>query len=159
MQKEMGVNTKAVEEKAKEIFGEDGLFCAESVLTAVAEESGLISPIIPRIATGFCGGIARTSGMCGAVSGGIMAIGLLFGRDNAEQSNETAYKKVQQFLHTFKKEYKSINCSDLIGVDLSKEEDRKIFIDKGMMKNCRQFTGKAAGMVAALIADGKSDEV
>ena len=43
------MDIKQVEEKAKEIFGPEGLFCAESVLNAVSEEVGIITPIIPRI--------------------------------------------------------------------------------------------------------------
>jgi C_GCAxxG_C_C family probable redox protein len=145
------MDKKIVEERAKKMFGADGLFCAESVLAAVSEEAGIISPLIPRIATGFCGGVARTRGICGAVTGGIMALGILYGRDNAEQSYETVYEKVQQFLQAFEEEYMSINCFELTGCDLSKEEGRQAFVEKNMMEKCRQFTGRAASLVAELI--------
>ena len=152
------MDKKRVEEKAKEMFGADGLFCAESVLTAVADEASIISPLIPRIATGFCGGIARTRGMCGAVTGGIMALGILYGRDNAEQSYETVYEKVQHFLQAFEEEYRSINCFELTGFDLSKEEERQAFVEKGMLEKCRQFTGRAASLVADLIRGEEDNE-
>ena len=152
------MDKKKVEERAEKMFGSDGLFCAESVLMAVSDESGVISPLIPRIATGFCGGIARTSGMCGAVTGGIMALGILYGRDNAEQSYETVYEKVQQFLQAFEEEYMSINCYELTGCDLSKEEERQAFVEKGMLEKCRQFTGRAASLVADLIRGEEDNE-
>jgi C_GCAxxG_C_C family probable redox protein len=145
------MDAKLVEEKAKRIFGADGLFCAESVLTAVAGEAGVVSPLIPRIATGFCGGMARTSGMCGAVTGGIMALGILYGRDTAGQAQEVVYEKVQRFLRAFKKEYTSLNCYELIGYDLSNEAEHEAFTQKGVMEKCRQFTGGAARLVAALV--------
>jgi len=44
----------------------------------------------------------------------------------------------------------SINCFELTGCDLSKEEERQAFVDKGMMEKCRQFTGRAASLVAEL---------
>jgi C_GCAxxG_C_C family probable redox protein len=59
---------------------ESGYWCAESVLLAVAEAKGVQSDLIPKIATGFCSGMARTGGQCGALSGGILSIGLLLGR-------------------------------------------------------------------------------
>ena len=152
------MDTKLVEEKAKKMFGADGLFCAESVLTTVSDEAGVISPLIPRIATGFCGGIARTRGMCGAVTGGIMALSILYGRDNAEQPYETVYEKVQQFLQAFEKEHMSINCFELTGCDLSKEEDRQAFVEKEMMEKCSQFTGRAASLVAELISGEEDNE-
>ena len=142
-----------LEEKARKIFGADGLFCSESVLTAVSEEAGVTSPLIPRIATGFCGGISRTGGICGAVTGGIMALGMLYGRDNPDQPFETVYEKVRKFLQAFEKENMSVNCFELTGCDLSREEGRQEFAEKGMMERCRQFTGKAAGLVAELIIE------
>jgi len=151
------MDAKQVEEKAKKIFGANGLFCAESVLMAVSDEAGVTSPLIPRIATGFCGGIARTSGMCGAVTGGIMALGILYGRDNPEQNYDTVYAKVQKFLLAFEKENMSVNCFELTGCDLSKEEGRKAFSEKGMVEKCRQFTGRAASLVAELISGEEDD--
>jgi len=152
------MDTKLVEEKAKKIFGPGGLLCAESVLTSVSDEAGVISPLIPRIATGFCGGIARTRGMCGAVTGGIMALGILYGRDNTEQSYEIVYGKVQQFLQAFEAEYKSINCFELTGCDLGKEEERKAFVEKGMIEKCRQLTGRAASLVAELVSSEEGNK-
>jgi len=145
------LDIKKVEKKAEELFGESGLWCAESVLTAVSDEAGIISPLIPRIATGFCSGIAQTRGMCGAVAGGVMALGIVYGRDNAEKSHETVYEKTQQFLRAFEEEYKSINCFELTSCDLSTEEGQKAYADNDVLEKCRQFTGRAAGLVAKLI--------
>ncbi len=147
------MDPKQIEEKAKKIFGADGLFCAESVLTAVSDEAKVVSPLIPRIATGFCGGFARTRGTCGAVTGGIMALGILFGRDAAKQPYEPVYKRVQQFLRLFEEEFGSTNCFELTGFDLSKKEGRQAFAERGMMEKCRHFTGRAARLVAELSND------
>ncbi len=80
-----------------------------------------------------------------------MALSILYGRDNTEQSCETVYKKVQRFIEAFEKEYTSTNCFELTGFDLNKEEERQAFFEKGMMEKCRQFTGRAASIVAELI--------
>ena len=58
--------------RSKQLF-ESGYGCAESVLLAVCESKGIQSVLIPRIASGFCGGVANTNGMCGTVAGGILA--------------------------------------------------------------------------------------
>ena len=44
-----------------------GFYCAESVVMAVAKAEGVDSGLLPRIATGFGGGMARTCGDCGAL--------------------------------------------------------------------------------------------
>lgn len=147
------MDQERIEKKAKKMFGADGLFCAESVLTAVSDEANVISPLIPRIATGFCGGFARTRGTCGAVTGGMMALGILYGRDDAKQPYEPVYKKVRQFLRLFEEEFGSINCFELTGFDLSKQKERLAFAEKGMIEKCRHFTGRAARLVAELSND------
>ena len=145
------MDAKRAEEKAKSLFGADALFCAESVLSAVADEAGIVSPLIPRIATGFCGGMARTRGACGAVTGGIMALGVLCGRDDARQAHDTAYDKVQKFIAAFEKAYTTIDCFELAGFDLGNAAQRRAFTEKGVMEKCRGFTGTAARLVVELV--------
>jgi C_GCAxxG_C_C family probable redox protein len=151
------MDAKEIEKRAEELFG-SGLYCAESVLLSVAEHAGIASPLIPKIATGFCGGMSRTRGMCGAVNGGVMALGLLFGRNNPELPVDAVYGKVQQFLNTFHEEYGSINCFELIGVDLGTERGREQFKQMGIRSTCRGFTGGAARMVAEIIQGEASNE-
>jgi C_GCAxxG_C_C family probable redox protein len=105
-------------QRSLELF-KSGFFCAESVLLAIAESQGIQSDLIPRIATGFCSGISRTGGMCGAVSGGIMGIGLVVGRDSPAESLEPAYALTQKLISRFEGQYGSVNCRQLIGCDLS----------------------------------------
>lgn len=67
-------------ERARELFS-SGFYWAESVLLAVAEALDIQSDIFPKIAPGFCSGIARSGGQCGALSGAIMGLGLITGRN------------------------------------------------------------------------------
>jgi C_GCAxxG_C_C family probable redox protein len=151
------VDTKKIEERAKEHFGMNRLFCAESVLLTVSEELGIDSPLIPKIATGFCGGMAHTCGTCGAVAGAVMAIGLVYGRDKGKQPYGPVYEIVQQFFQAFEDEFKSTNCLELTGCDLNTEEGRQAFVDRGVMGKCKRFTGKAAALVAKLIDEEKAE--
>lgn len=56
------------------VFTASGLNCAETVLSTMCAYWDVESPLIPRIATPFGGGLAATRGVCGAVSGALMAI-------------------------------------------------------------------------------------
>ncbi len=147
-----GMNAEHAGQRADELFS-SSLYCAESVLKAVAEEANIESWIIPRIATGFCSGLARTNGTCGAVNGGIMALGLLLGRDDSEGSLDGIYAKVQEFLKGFENKFGSCNCFKLTGCDLTTEEGRKDYYLKEMPDKCSELTGMAAYMVTGLITD------
>lgn len=141
-----------IEETAKksgELF-ETGYFCAESVLLSIAESKNVQSPLIPRLASGFCSGTTRMSQMCGAVSGAIMAIGLLHGRDNGDDSIETCYRLVQKFVNSFTDRFGSSNCRELTGCDLATERGQQEFKDNNMIEKCQDFVKEATRMVLSI---------
>lgn len=150
------VDAAAVSRRAGELF-ESGLYCAESVLKAMAEAYGLETQAIPRIATGLCGGVSRTCGTCGAVNGAILGLGLLLGRNSPDDSVESCYASVRQFLEAFENRFGSINCKELTGCDLGTEDGQKSFADHNMNERCGGFTEQAAGL--AVMVAGKNTTI
>jgi len=139
-----------VAQKSADHF-KSGLYCAESVLLAVTQHKGIQSDLIPKIATGFCSGISRTTGMCGAVSGAIMAINILFGRNSAEESVEQNYEAVNKFIELFENKFGSTNCESLIGCDLGTEKGQNFFENNNLIERCQLYTGLAARMAMEVI--------
>lgn len=139
-----------VAQRSRRLF-ETGLCCTEGVVLSIAESKGIKSDLIPKIASGFCGGMARTSRTCGAVSGGIMAIGLFFGRSSPDDTLATAYSIIQEFLTAFEERYGSTNCKKLTGCDLGTEEGRKYFSDHKLSVNCHEYTEEATRIALSLI--------
>jgi C_GCAxxG_C_C family probable redox protein len=123
-------------------------------LLAVAEHLEIRSDIIPRIATGFCSGVARTGGLCGAVSGGIMAIGLALGRNAPADSIDPCYLAVHSFLDRFSDQFQAITCLELTGVHLGTPEGQAGFREKGQFKNCVNYAGEATRLVVEIL-DGQ----
>jgi C_GCAxxG_C_C family probable redox protein len=121
------------------------------VLLAVAESEGIQSDFIPKIATGFCGGVSRTCGMCGAVSGGIMAIGLLSGRSAPTESVADSYGMVRKLVEDFGSQFGSTNCKELTGCDLGTDEGQKYFKENSIKQRCRIFTEQATRIALSLI--------
>ena len=143
--------------KTQELFA-SGFFCAESVLKAVAMENGADADILPAIATGFCGGMSRHAEMCGAVTGGIMGLGLVFGRNTVQNSTQGCYKAVTEFLKSFKDLHGSLNCKDLIGYDLGVAEELEQFGKENPgFEKCIRFSMDAASMVQEIINCKKND--
>ena len=133
-------------------YFESGLYCAESVLQAIADESGISSEYIPRIATGFCGGMALTGGLCGALTGGIMALGLLYGRNNGTESRDDVYDRTRRLIEAFEDRFGATNCTSLLGCDISTPEGLAIFESKGLEQTlCLKLTEQTAGLVDRII--------
>jgi C_GCAxxG_C_C family probable redox protein len=121
------------------------------VLLAVAESEGVQSELIPKIATGFCGGVSRTCGMCGAVSGAIMAIGLFAGRNTPTETVAESYTMVRKLVKEFGERFGSTNCKDLTGCDLGTEEGQNYFKDNNIRQKCRGYTEEATRISLSLI--------
>ncbi len=142
--------------RSLELF-KSGFYCAESVLQAIAESQGIHSDLIPRIASGFCSGVARTGGMCGAVSGAILSIGLVAGRNLPAESIEPSYALTQKMIRLFESEYGTVNCRQLIGCDLATEAGQRYFMENNLMERCYQYTEAATRMALSLIDEHKSE--
>jgi len=87
-----------------------GLNCAESVLQSVLEYTdGHQGSAYYRLATPFGGGIGGChEELCGALSGGVMAIGYLTGRNHPDQ-DETLSREIAVCLRNRFQEY--ISCT------------------------------------------------
>lgn len=141
--------------RAKARF-ESGYYCAESVLLAVAEERGIDCEAIPRIATGLCSGVARSCGMCGAVLGAILSIGLALGRDRPENSVEPTYVAVNAVLEAFSTRYGSTNCHELTACDLGTDEGQTRFEEKGQCETCGEYVEAATQLALEAIEQHES---
>ena len=142
---------KAISERAAKCFESD-FNCAESVLMSLAELIGVKSELIPKIATPFGGGIGRRGSVCGALTGGIIAIGLKFGRSEPKDTErkEESYKKALELFKRFEKKFGSALCYDLIRLDLTTPEGRKR-IKAVRLEKCISFVRSAARNAAQLM--------
>jgi len=102
-----------------------GYNCAESVLLTMTRHEGKKSPLIPKIATPFGGGMARSGSVCGCVTGALMHIGLKLGRMQCTGDREKAYAAATSFLNSFELKFGSLICYELIGCDFRTPEGRK----------------------------------
>jgi C_GCAxxG_C_C family probable redox protein len=138
-------------EKAVELF-DSGFNCAEAVLFALSQKFNQKSSLIPRIATGFGAGVGRSGQTCGALSGAVMAIGLLKGCDKGEEEREkrnAAYVNVRQMIEDFEKEFGSNQCRMLTQCDLQTHEGQEKYRHEELRKKlCSKLVGWCADYVA-----------
>ncbi len=95
--------------------------CTQGVFTAYAVEHGIDEKLALKLATNFGGG-ARKGEMCGAVSGALMVLGLLYGHSESEdhETKARSYALSEEYRSRFIRENGSVVCRELLGYDLSK---------------------------------------
>ena len=75
---------------------------------------GKLGPQSIRMATPFGGGVGGTrEELCGALAGGVMVIGALYGRTNSSQSDEQAYALAKQFREAFLAAFDHTQCAPI----------------------------------------------
>ena len=94
----------------------EGYNCAQAVMVAFTDLTGLDKDLAARTASSFGGGMGRMREVCGAVSGMLMVAGILYGYDDISdaKAKRDHYKLVQELAGKFKEEAGSIVCRDIL---------------------------------------------
>ena len=90
-------------------FRKEGYNCAESIIKAFNEDTNLDIPV--SIASPFGGGMAVGS-TCGAITGTLMAVGALKGRNSSDEKNNSR-TITKDVITTVKEKYGTIECIEL----------------------------------------------
>ncbi|MGL5479207.1 MAG: C-GCAxxG-C-C family protein [Clostridium sp.] len=146
-------NKERVEEirKIAEGYFERGeFFCSEAVVKTINDALGKpFSDDVTKLASGFPVGIGKSGCLCGAVSGGVMALGMVYGRSHLEPMNDKMFEESKALHDHIREMYKSTCCRVMT-------KDFKEFNSPERKAHCIKITGEVAAYVAnRLIEDGK----
>lgn len=94
------------------------LNCAEAVFTAVCRVTRQPEGLYPRVATPFGGGLCGLQDKCGALTGSLMSIGLIMGRETGGDK-QPAYQAGRAFIAWFQENFICCDCRALTGCDTS----------------------------------------
>lgn len=137
-----------VEQRAFDYF-QSGFLCSEAVSKTIVELFGREpSHDIPRIASGFGGGFGGTrDDACGALSGGIIALGYLFGRMTPTEDYRPIFELVAEYKRRFRERFGSSTCNILL----------EGFGEQDDWAKCKRMAAEAAGILWEIVKE-KVDE-
>jgi C_GCAxxG_C_C family probable redox protein len=136
--------------------------CAQGTLLALQEHFNLGNAQVLKAATAMPG-IALRGETCGAVIGAIMALGLAFGREKAEDSAAVrrTTSAARKLCKRFEQELGGCNCRDVQhhifgrSFKLTDPQEGMEFVKAGASKKCRLPAGTAARIAGELIMEGR----
>jgi len=101
---------------ARDCYARPNTNCAQATLCAFCKETRLSEETAMKLATGFGGGL-RDEEVCGAVTGAVMALGLVMGQTSEDDTDarQKVYDLTTEFNKRFKEKHSSIVCRDLKG--------------------------------------------
>ena len=141
-------------QKAQNLFLE-GYNCAQAVLCAFDDVTGIDKQTSTRLASSFGGGMGRLREVCGTVSGALLVLGIVCGYSDPEDTAaKTAhYHLVQEFARRFTELNGTIICRELLkGVkvkpgDRPEERTEEYYA----ARPCLRHVGEAAAIVDEMI--------
>ena len=138
-------------EKGAKLFRQ-GYNCAQSVLLTMQDFWNEKKPLEPKIASAFGGGIGGTGSLCGALTGGVIAIGQKYGSNKPiPEGRGKAYSLALKFYKRFQEKHGSVLCRDLVGYDLTDPRERKKAWDSNVfISNCVHFVENAVDILIDL---------
>ena len=133
---EKNVNDKASIARSK--FNE-GYNCTQAIVYSFADEMGIDRDLLLTLALGFGVGMGRKQEVCGAISGAVMVIGAIYGKQNSKDNSQT-YRNIQLLIDGFTEEKGSIKCLDLLsGCNLLTDEGQCEFKEKKLRSRCESY--------------------
>ena len=110
------MNKHSVEQAAMNFYRVSGFHCAESVCKALIEACAKQTNVpLHKLASGFGGGIGGTrTEICGALSGGIIAMGWLCGRTEPSDDKKKILALSAELNNQIHEQYGCLRCSELL---------------------------------------------
>lgn len=132
-----------------------GYNCAQAVAVAFADVTGLSEEFSAKMASSFGGGIGRMREVCGAVSGMMLVLGLLYGyTDPGENSAKKAqYQQIQALAGQFREEVGSIVCREILKNPPSDPTPSPRTAEYYKQRPCARMVATASRLLDGFIAE------
>lgn len=107
----------SIPERAVSLFL-GGYNCAQAVFGAFAEQMGMETSTAAQMASALGGGLCRMRETCGAVSGGMLALGVLRGYaiPGDDKQKQALYAQGQRVMLAFREKFGTLSCRQLLGI-------------------------------------------
>lgn len=134
-----------------------GSNCAQAVFTSFCETYGLQRDTGMMLCSNLGGGIAGSGNTCGAVMGGLLVIGLHYGKGEVgPMFNERSKMMAHMFMDRFREEFSHTSCRELLGYDMSKPGEKDSIRSQDLYHSlCPDFVGGAVRILEGLIGEQK----
>ena len=139
------IDLAKIKKDAEAYYRNGEFFCSEAIVKTIKDEFAVPLPdSVIAMASGFPVGMGGSGCTCGAISGGIIALGMFFGRTEPKDPKVNKAMQLAKELHDIFKERHSCLCCRVLtrGMELGSPEH---------MEQCISFTGEVAEETAKII--------
>ena len=129
--------------------------CSQAIVAAFQEPLGL-DAVTLRAAGPMVGGMGLGK-ICGALAGGVMVLGIKYGRSNMEEGIQgliPGFLAAQELVKRFEKEFGTTSCFEIAGIDWTDANEAiQALSNPEFLKKCAGVTARTAEMVAEILLE------
>ena len=141
------VDLERIRKIAEDYYRNGDFYCSEAVVKTIIDEFQIdVSEDVIKMASGFPVGMGGMGCTCGALTGGVMAIGLVYGRSQGKDPKVNKAMELSAKLYQIFCEGHKVSCCKVLTRGMEKGSPEH-------MEQCIAFTGEMAYEAAKIIAE------
>lgn len=141
------VDLEKIRKIAEDYYRNGDFYCSEAVVKTIIDEFQIdVSEDVIKMASGFPVGMGGMGCTCGALTGGVMAIGLVYGRSQGKDPKVNKAMDLSAKLYQIFCERHKVSCCKVLTRGMEKGSPEH-------MEQCIAFTGEMAYEAAKIIAE------
>ena len=141
------VDLERIRKIAEDYYRNGDFYCSEAVVKTIIDEFQIdVSEDVINMASGFPVGMGGMGCTCGALTGGVMAIGLVYGRSQGKDPKVNKAMDLSAKLYQIFCERHKVSCCKVLTRGMEKGSPEH-------MEQCIAFTGEMAYEAAKIIAE------
>lgn len=141
------VDLERIRKIAEDYYRNGDFYCSEAVVKTIIDEFQIdVSEDVIKMASGFPVGMGGMGCTCGTLTGGVMAIGLVYGRSQGKDPKVNKAMELSAKLYQIFCERHKVSCCKVLTRGMEKGSPEH-------MEQCIAFTGEMAYEAAKIIAE------
>lgn len=141
------VDLEKIRKIAEDYYRNGDFYCSEAVVKTIIDEFQIdVSEDVIKMASGFPVGMGGMGCTCGALTGGVMAIGLIYGRSQGKDPKVNKAMELSAKLYQIFCERHKVSCCKVLTRGMEKGSPEH-------MEQCIAFTGEMVYEAAKIIAE------
>lgn len=140
------IDIEKIRQQAESYYRNGDYYCSEAIVRTIRDEFALPYPDnVVALASGFPIGIGGSGCTCGALAGGVMALGMAFGRTNPKDPQVQKTMALAKELHDAFIAGHNCACCRVLTRGVT-------FMSAERKEKCISFTGEVTEATARIIA-------
>jgi C_GCAxxG_C_C family probable redox protein len=135
--------------------------CAQVIVHTFLDVFEEDNPSVSMASSPFAAGLALTGNNCGALVGGLMALGLVYGRKDVTEGMPgilAGIRPMRKLVKYFNETYQNVDCRDITGTDLANPEKATAYFESGGLEKCATMMADVAGFVADILYEESEEQ-